>query len=163
MPSINREIKIDQEQLTVWNILSDIGAIENFNPTVKKSFCTSEEKSGIGASRHCDLLPMGSVEERVTRWEKGKMLSMEIYESKGTPMLGEALFTLSKEGDGTLATMKLDYKMKGGFAGKFMGLMMRGKLERTVEGILSGLKTHSETGEYVTFELLKEKSEAMAA
>ena len=150
MAMITKKIKIDSSKNKVWDILSDIGAIQNFSPSVSKSYYTSEIKEGIGASRHCDLLPMGKVEERIIGWKDGEELTIEIYESKSVPFLGEGKFILKEEGGKTNVTMSLTYRMKGGFLGSLMGVFMKGRISKAMEGTLKGLKHHVETGETVT-------------
>ena len=150
MAMIIKKIKIDSSKNKVWDILSDIGAIQNFSPSVSKSYYTSEIKEGIGASRHCDLLPMGKVEERIIGWKDGEELTIEIYESKSVPFLGEGKFILKEEGGKTNVTMSLTYRMKGGFLGSLMGVFMKGRISKAMEGTLKGLKHHVETGETVT-------------
>lgn len=155
MAVITKNNKINASKKEVWDVISDIGAIQNFNPNVSKSFYTSEIKEGIGASRHCDLLPMGKVEERIISWKEGEEFTIEIYESKAMPFLGEGKFTLKEEGGETNVTMSLTYRMKGGFLGSLMGVFMKGRISNAMEGTLAGLKHHLETGEIVTGEVAK--------
>ena len=155
MAMIIKKNKINASKEEVWNIISDIGAIQNFNPNVSKSFYTSEIKEGIGASRHCDLLPMGKVEERVVSWKDGEEFTIEIYESKSMPFLGEGKFILKEEGGKTNVTMSLTYRMKGGFLGALMAIFMKGRILKAMEGTLAGLKHHIETGEIVTGDVVK--------
>ena len=155
MGIIIKKVKIDSSKNKVWDILSDIGAIQNFSPSVSKSFYTSEIKEGIGASRHCDLLPMGKVEERIIGWKDGEELTIEIYESKSVPFLGEGKFILKEEGGKTNVTMSLTYRMKGGFLGSLMGVFMKGRISKAMEGTLKGLKHNVETGEIVTGDVVK--------
>ena len=155
MAMIIKKNKINASKEEVWNIISDIGAIQNFNPNVSKSFYTSEIKEGIGASRHCDLLPMGKVEERVVSWKDGEEFTIEIYESKSMPFLGEGKFILKEEGGKTNVTMSLTYRMKGGFLGSLMAVFIKGRISNAMEGTLTGLKHHIETGEIVTGDVIK--------
>ena len=63
---IIREIPIKLEPAQVWAQLADFGNICHGHPAVKKSFITSAQKTGVGATRHCDLTMMGATaEERV--------------------------------------------------------------------------------------------------
>ncbi len=155
MGIIIKKNKINASKKEVWDIISDIGAIQNFNPNVSKSFYTSEIKEGIGASRHCDLLPMGKVEERIISWKEGEEFTIEIYESKSVPFLGEGKFVLKEEGGKTDVTMSLTYRMKGGFLGSLIGVFMKGRISNAMEGTLAGLKHHIETGEIITGDVVK--------
>lgn len=68
MTRFSDEIRIDAPMETVWAKIADLGAIKDYHPGVSKSYYTSERREGVGASRHCDLLPFGEVEERVIEW-----------------------------------------------------------------------------------------------
>ncbi len=61
MTRISREIRIHAPKEKVWAAIADLGAIQDFHPGVKKSYYTSEQREGVGASRHCDLKPFGFV------------------------------------------------------------------------------------------------------
>lgn len=74
MTGVSREVQLDAPKDKVWTTLVNLGAIQNYNPMVARSYYTSETRTGIGATRHCDFSPMGSVEERVVAWEEGKEL-----------------------------------------------------------------------------------------
>ena len=155
MATIIKEVEINAPKNKVWPILADIGSVQIYNPGVAKSLSTSEAKTGIGASRHCDLLPMGSVEERVIEWEEGSSYKIEIYKGKIVPFLASAVFELSENGESTNVKMTMDYKMKSGIMASLMGMMMKSKMAKTIEGVLVGLKHHVETGEEVSMNVYK--------
>jgi hypothetical protein len=50
-----REISINLPSQQVWNTLADFGNICHGHPAVSKSFITSDQKTGVGATRHCDF------------------------------------------------------------------------------------------------------------
>ena len=73
LTTIKREITINQSTEKVWKALADFGNICHGHPAVSKSFITSTQKEGVGATRHCDFTMMGaSAEEKVTEWNEGK-------------------------------------------------------------------------------------------
>jgi carbon monoxide dehydrogenase subunit G len=148
MTTISGEIRIRAPKEAVWSQLADLGAVQDFNPGVDKSFYTSETLQGVGASRHCDLKRFGSVEERIVEWKDGESLKLEIYEANRTPPFRHAHGTLSVEGDGeeSIARMRLDYELKFGPIGKLMDRMMvRSQFQKTVHLTLTGLKRHLES------------------
>ncbi len=152
MTTITREIKIDASQEKVWEILADFGGIYKFNPGVSSSHSTSSANSGVGATRHCDLLPAGSVEERIFEWKEGQAYKVEIYSGKGTPPFKSAVGQLEAkpDGNGTLVRMRFEYSLKFGPIGALMDrLMVRSQFSKAIPGILAGLKHYAETGEEV--------------
>ena len=52
--TIKREIVINQSKESVWKALADFGNICHGHPAVNKSYITSAQKQGVGATRHCD-------------------------------------------------------------------------------------------------------------
>ncbi len=152
MTTIIREVKVNASQGKVWEILADIGGIQNYNPGVSKSYSTSESNSGLGASRHCDLLPMGAVEERVIEWNEGSDYKIEIFEGKGVPPFKTAVarITVKSAGNGAVVTMHFEYRMKYGLVGALMdAIMVKPQFSKAIPGILAGLKHHAETGELI--------------
>ena len=76
--TIKREIEINESKENVWKALADFGNICHGHPSVSKSFITSAEKEGVGATRHCDFTMMGaSAEEKVSEWNNGKNIKID--------------------------------------------------------------------------------------
>jgi len=155
LAKITKEIEINAPQTKVWSVLADIGAVENYNPVVTKSYYTSDNRQGIGASRHCDLLPMGSVEERIIEWDEGKSYKIEIFEGKSIPFKGIGTFELTDNGNSTNVKMIFEPIMGYGLLGKIMGFLMKEKMNKMIAGVVIGLKHHLETDELVTAETYK--------
>ncbi len=159
MSTITDTIRINAPKDKVWEILADFGAIINYNPGISNSYSTSEANQGVGAMRHCDLLPMGSIEERIIEWNEGSDYLVDIYQFNGpVPPVKNAKARLSVEADGeqTIAHMSLRYEMKLGFIGNAMkSLMLDAQYQKAVTGILQGLKYHAETGKQGTRAALK--------
>lgn len=116
MTKLTYQIHIDAPREKVWAILADLGAIQNFNPSVSKSYYTSESKEGVGASRHCTLLPTGAVEERIIDWHEGESYTIEIYEGEKTPPFKTNFGRISvkEDGQGSVASMTFEYSLKYG-------------------------------------------------
>ena len=136
-------------------MLANIGAVQDYSPGVVKSYYTSEIREGVDASRHCDLLPTGTVEERVVDWHDGEQFSIEIYEGTEVPYLGVSHFTLDRKGTGTIVTQVMDYKPTDDQPNTLVGGSMEGLVGKIVGGNLVGLKHFVETGEVVTREVFK--------
>ncbi len=155
MSSQTREIQIDAPIEKVWSILADIGSVQDYSPGVVKSFYTSEIKKGVGASRHCDLLPTGTVEERIVNWRDGEQYSIEIYDGTEIRYTGVAHFKLKRGGEGTTVTQSMDYRSTEDPTGALGSRSMEGLVGKVIEGNLVGLKHFIETGEVVTREVFK--------
>lgn len=149
MASISGETQIRATREEVWAAVADLGAIQAFHPGVTRSYYTSERKEGVGASRHCDLKPFGSVEERATEWNEGESFTLEIYDGQRMPpfKVAHGSMTVESNGTGTTARLTLEYEMRYGFLGHVMDrLMVRSRFEKMVPAVLAGLKQHVEKG-----------------
>lgn len=150
MSEVQRSIVIDATGPEVWAVLADFGNVSVWNPSVKTSHLTSVASEGSGISRQCRLRPMGTVQERVVRWEPDRLLDIEIYENEGIPGFRSARATLILEAEGTSSTrvtVEMRYVVgfgKVGAAANAMG--MRRLFTRSVSQLLAGLKYHVETG-----------------
>lgn len=85
MTHISHQITINAPKERVWEILADLGEVKRYHPGLTDSYYNSGEKRGVGASRHCDLKPFGSIDERVIEWNDGESYTLEIYDGKKVP------------------------------------------------------------------------------
>ena len=99
MTHLSSEIRIKAPKEKVWAILADLGGIQNFHPGVKKSYYTSETKEGLGASRVCELIPMGKIEESVTEWREGEEMTLAIFPKEKAPLFQTAHSRLALKRD----------------------------------------------------------------
>jgi carbon monoxide dehydrogenase subunit G len=151
-------IQIDAPPEKVWAVLSDLSTVQDYSPGVSKAYYTSEERNGIGASRHCDLQgPSGWVEERVAEWDEGRTMTIEIYDSNGPLKEAFGRFDLTPDGHGTIVAFTFTYEMKFGPLGVLMdAFFARPRFDEAVQSTALGLKHHIETGQVVTDEILAE-------
>ncbi|MFQ5516458.1 MAG: SRPBCC family protein [Acidimicrobiia bacterium] len=148
MTSFTRTITIDAPTERVWTILADVGTIAEWNPGLTSSKLTSDEPTGPNASRHCDLKGGKYVEERVSEYEEGKLLTMEIYESN-LPVLDSIAvrFQLESQEGTTTVNCSPNYTLKYGPLGTLADrLFIRRTYEKGMDGLLAGLKRHVENG-----------------
>ncbi|MFB3060536.1 MAG: SRPBCC family protein [Candidatus Binatia bacterium] len=149
MTRISDEILINAPKNKVWEIISDLGGIENYHPGVKKSYYTSEIRKGVGASRFCELLPMGSIEESATEWEEGEGYVLEVLSGEKLPPFKRAYIRifLKEEGQETLATISFDYTLKFGPIGRLLDAWkVKPMFRKVIPRVLDGLKQNSENG-----------------
>ena len=151
---------IDAPEEKVWAILSNIGSVQDYSPGVVKSFFTSDIREGVGASRHCDLLPRGTVEERIASWYQGKGYSIEIYDGTDLRYTGVAHFKLANRGKGTIVTQSMDYAPTEDQTGDSWAGPIRKLVGKVVEGNLAGLKHFVETGEIVSLDVYRRITQA---
>ena len=129
----------------VWALLSDLEAVKDYNAGVERVAVEGSQRSGVGAKRACDLVPKGRVVERVTHWEDGRALGLEVAESDWPIHFMRWVTRLEPSGGGTRITQALEYEVKLGPLGwLFDRLVMKRKLTVSLDGVLASLARHAE-------------------
>jgi len=147
-----REIQINLSSQAVWDKLADFGNICHGHPAVSKSFITSDQKTGVGATRHCDFTMMGaSAEERVIEWDEGKTITIEVYELNKMPGIDKLSLALSvaPAGESSVLRGTMTYTMKNVLFDIMNSLVMKRMNSQLLDGIMAGHKKYMETGEIV--------------
>ena len=108
MRSISVTDTFDVSPAAVWKVLADFPNISTWNGGVSASHATSTASDGVGATRHCDLAPVGALEETVLEWDPERKMVVSIDEARKLPIrTAVATFTIEPVGDG--ATVTIDY------------------------------------------------------
>ena len=147
MTTMTARTKIDATSERVWEVLSDFRGISQAAPHLTDSVLTTEQATGVGAARHCDIAMMGrSTEEVVTRWEEGRGYSVDV-KINGVPMRdARADFDISIEDGDTVLVGVMSYEMPFGLIGRAMERMSSPRMSRLWSGMLAGFKERAETG-----------------
>ena len=144
MRTVNVSRKIQAPGSAVWDVLADFPNIADWNSGIKTSYATGDKTEGIGATRHCDLAPAGTLEETVREWEPGEKLVISIDSATKLPIKrGLATFDLAA-GDTpgqTKVSMNYEYETKWGFLGKLMGGTLDRPLTKGFTRFLADLDT----------------------
>ena len=150
---ITRKVAINAPKQKVWNALADFGNVQAMSPGITNSFLTSDQKNGVGAKRHCDLTAYGAeLEERISEWNEGESLTIDIYESKNIPLVVDmsATFSLAENGNNTLLTASFQYGMSNSIGSVMNNLVMKKMNIKNWESFIGGIKLHVETGVHIT-------------
>lgn len=145
MTVIRHEIEARCTPERVWALLSDLEAVQRYNPGVRVAKLQGAQRTGVGAARVWELLPKGRVVERVTHWEDGRALGLEVAESDWPIHFMRWVTRVEPNGGGTRITQQLEYSLKFGPIGWLLDrLAMERKLRATLDGILASLVKHAE-------------------
>lgn len=145
MTTLRHQIKIDAPVDAVWRVLGDLVAVQHYNPLVASAQFASSQHEGVGATRRCALKPKGTIEERVWDWQPPKALGLEVAKSDWPLVFMKWRTEIEAEGDATLVSQEMTYKVKFGLLGQLMdALMMRRMLDRSVGDIFVSLKRYVE-------------------
>lgn len=145
MSNFSTDIKIDAPAKAVWDALADIGSIYRWNPGVVESHATTEETTGLGACRYCDLGGKNYLDEQVVQWQPSEKLTMRITGTNMPFKTADIHFTLQSEGEATIVTVAPDYELKFGPLGKLLDTVyVRRTYESGMNDLLQGLKQYVE-------------------
>jgi hypothetical protein len=92
-----------------------------------------------------------SAEEKVTEWNDGKNIKIEVQELKKMPGIKTMALDLAirNQGEKTILTSTMAYSMKNGFFDMMNSLMMKKMNAKLLDGIMAGHKLYIETGTIV--------------
>jgi uncharacterized protein YndB with AHSA1/START domain len=143
MRSLQVSSEIQAPVATVWGVLANFPNIADWNSGVTKSYATGDQTEGVGASRHCDLAPSGTLEETIQEWQPNEKMAVSIDSSTKSPLKsGLGTFELSPGGsESTTVALNLDYELKWGLIGKLIGPVVHRQLTKGFEGSLRELDT----------------------
>jgi ligand-binding SRPBCC domain-containing protein len=145
MTTIRHEVRADCPPERVWALLSDLEAVQRYNPTVRTAIVQGTRRTGVGAIRACELLPKGRVVERVTHWEDGLAVGLEVAESDWPIHFMRWVTRIEPAGATTRITQSLEYKVKFGPVGWLLdNLLMKRKLTSTLDDVFASLVKHAE-------------------
>lgn len=145
MTKLLNEIVINAPRDKVWGILSNIEMLEQYDPITVSSKAVSELKSGIGASRKCDVQPNGWFKEQVTEWENERAITFQLYECTLPVKNLKHSYILEDLGGKTRVVQTMEYKLKYGVIGNLMDtFMVRKKWDDGIKLFFKGLKDYAE-------------------
>ncbi|MFZ5896249.1 MAG: SRPBCC family protein [Myxococcota bacterium] len=145
MTTIHHDVYAACRPENVWALLADLEAVQHYNGGVRRAAIDGVQRVGVGARRSCELIPKGRVVERVTHWEDGRALGLEVVESDWPIHFMRWVTRVDAQGSGTRITQTLEYEVKFGWFGAVLDrLMMKRKLTSTLDGVFASLARHAE-------------------
>jgi len=123
---------------SVWALFADFPNLASHWSGLRATSAIGDQTGGVGARRHVELRPIGSMEETVTTWEEGRRIDTENHPSMSVPFArAETTLTLEPDDDGTLATFDYRYVPRGGPIGRFTGPLIDKMLTATFTEMLA--------------------------
>ena len=145
MTVISHRLEASCPPSALWALLSDLEAVQRYNPTVRTARSLDGCRTGVGASRSCELEPKGRVVERVTAWEEGEAVGFEVVESDWPIHFMRWTTRIAPRDGGSVVTQDLEYQVKFGPMGWLLdNLVMRRKLRTMLDEILAAFIAHAE-------------------
>ena len=130
--TITRQIAAPVDK--VWEVLDNFGAISEWGSGVKRSELTSDGPVSEGSTRHCDLSPLGGVNERIDAYIPNQKMTVNLYETFKLPITSAiADFGITEDGDGTALTIEYSYEPNR------LGRVSKGTTDKQMRKGVSGL------------------------
>ena len=83
MNSVTREVTIDAPRQKVWNVLADIGAVDQYSQNVENSSYVSANTSGLGAARKCEIGGSSWLKEEAIAWQENQGYTLQVTDGDG--------------------------------------------------------------------------------
>jgi uncharacterized protein YndB with AHSA1/START domain len=142
---LESSIEIAVPPARVWELLGTLDALERCDPGVTRSRITSTARSGVGATRQCDLKPGGWFRERVTAWEPERSLGFELFECTLPVKHLRHKYTLTPVSGGCRVEQRMEYGLEFGPLGVLMdAAIVRRRWRAGIAAFLRGLKELAE-------------------
>jgi len=145
MTTLKHEIKINASKGQVFSTLANLELVEKYNPGVVSAHYISTEHNGVGAARECDIGKEGKIRERVTGFEDGKFISMELYEHSWPLEFMYWKTVVERVNNATVVSQTIEYKVKFGILGTLLDkLVMKNNLDKSMNEIFKSMKNYIE-------------------
>src|SRR5215475_13829291 len=146
MTKLYNEIVINAPLESVWEILSSVDQLQNYDPTVQRSKATTRNNTGVGASRRVDMKDGEHwFEERTTLCRPNEALQIELT-ACNFPIDGlRHSYTFEHQSGQTKVKQVMEYDVKYGVLGKLMdALVLRKRTDVGIKKFFAGLKEYAE-------------------
>src|SRR5215216_1608910 len=126
---------------SVWALFADFPNFASHWSGLRATRAIGNQTSGVGARRHVELKPIGSMDETITVWEEGRRIDTQNHPSVSVPFSrAETTLRLEPDDEGTLATFDYRYVPKGGPIGRFTGPLIDKMLTATFTEMLAAIE-----------------------
>lgn len=137
--TVRRQVAASRD--SVWPVCADFPNLADHWDGLKASRSMGDQTHGVGARRQVDLVPVGTLTERVTAWEEGRTIATTNQPSALVPFKqAESQLSLEPDGDGTVLTFDYRYVPKGGPLGRLTGPVIDRMLTTNFQGMLAAIE-----------------------
>jgi len=132
--------KVNAPRSDAWAVLSDLNGWGDHAPNLSKTEVVAG--SAEGAIRRCYNNAGKGWNETCTLWQPGRRYVMDVDTSDYPYPLSimRGTFDVDDAGKGSIIRLRFDYKVKGGPAGRVLGLLLRPVFARTCKRLLDSLE-----------------------
>jgi len=154
------QVVIDMPREKAWNILQDLSKAHNYVPGIVDTRVTTEQKTGIGASRKVYMSKTNAMDETVTEWNEGAGFRIRLHKGPKDAPFPKSYFSYKLEDEApgkTRLTTEMGYVMPGGaVGGLFDKLLINSIVRGRIRDVALSMKLFYETGQPTKPEALKQ-------
>jgi uncharacterized protein YndB with AHSA1/START domain len=146
MATITNKISIYAPLARVWEILTNLAELAEYDPTVAAAKLISPTQTGLGAAREVTTKDGKHwFKEKITEFEPGDRLTFELTACNFPLEHLTHTYSFSESGGTTTVTQVMRYRPKYGLMGKLMdSAVIRSNSDKGVKAFFAGLKDHAE-------------------
>ena len=146
MASLVNKVSINAPIGRVWEILTNLPELADYDPTVAAAKLISPAKTGPGAARQVTMKDGKHwFKEKVTDFEPGERLTFELTACNFPIRHLTHTYSFSESHGKTTVTQVMRYTPKFGLLGKLMdAAMIKSNSDKGVKAFFGGLKGHAE-------------------
>lgn len=143
---ITKSIDINTPVTRVWEEIAKLDQVQHYITSVTRSVYATDQKSGVGAQRSCDVEGFGTLLETIVDWKEGERLA---YSIEGMPSIVKSAVSewkvQARSAEKTTLTVTSTIETRYGVLGTAMEkLALEPKLTSTLEAILTEFKAYME-------------------
>jgi ribosome-associated toxin RatA of RatAB toxin-antitoxin module len=146
MATIHNEILINAPIGKIWATLTNLELLEKYDPTVKRSRLTSDQKTNVGAARRVEMQDGKNwFEETLTVFEPNRSLAFELTACSFPVHRLKHTYSFEQVDGKVKVRQVMDYQVKFGLLGKVMdALVVRRQSDAGIKKFFAGLKSYTE-------------------
>lgn len=166
---VSARVVINMPREQVWRQLQDLSLPHNYVPGVLRCEITSEQRSGLGASRRVFQSLGRNMDETVVEWNEGYGFVLRLHsgDADAPAPFKRAVFRYRLDDAGhqqTAFTATLAFDMRWGRVGQYLYSRLLQRVFRSVvRDVAISMKGFYESGEAVTPPLLKQLRSSASA
>jgi len=144
------QVVINMPRAKVWEILQDLSKAHNYVPGVIDTKITTQQQTGVGASRKVYMSKTDAMDETVTEWTEGYGFRIRLHKGpKDSPFPNSHfIYRLDDEGsDKTRLTTTMGYSMPMGAVGQLLDkLLIHSIVRGRIRDVALSMKLFYESG-----------------
>lgn len=146
MTTLSNAIEIGAPEEKVREIVADVGALGEYDPTVASVEVTSANPTGLGASRKVNMADGRHwFKEQLTVCERSGPLTFELTDCNFPIRSLRHTYAFGSDGGRTEVTQVMEYEVKFGLVGRLIDrIVLRRQFDAGVKKFLGGLEQHAE-------------------